>query len=535
MRMRSAIAVLLPFLLAAAPLPDVPVPGERTAGDPAKWAATTEKELASGDPAVYKPAMGSILSIAHSYLQTLTDRMNQPGVDPQAKSRFDHAVKIRKPIDDAAAIREKSQAALRTAIEKQLQKAYDSSSRKNPKWDADVEAGFGYYIRSLHGGNAVADRNYELRSAFYLDRAITAGCDDPAVLVVDSFARGKTTAVSAAQEREAAVQADEADHKSPTSPYFKILINRRILRQFASDPSRASEVQPRMNDMVEQLKKLCDDPDVNGRMAREMAHDVDECATLLKLDRYSWFEKYYPVLEAKYPQSGDVLTLKGGFYIDYAWEGRGTAYAGKTTEAQFKLLHDRLVTAREALEQSWSLDPTVEQTPVLMLKVCMGSDAGRDDMEEWFKRGVKLAPTMLELYESKMLYLQPKWHGSVEEMIAFGRECRGTEYYHTTIPLQLVQAHKAVAGYTSDPVAYLAQPDVWKDIASAYEQILEYKPKDLAVRVGYAEIAARESKWATANEQFKLAGDLPAGSPPDAVTEYNYLRKKAARQAENGN
>ena len=41
-------------------------------------------------------------------------------------------------------------------------------------------------------------------------------------------------------------------------------------------------------------------------------------------------------------------------------------------------------------------------------------------MEEWFRRAMKADPGNYSACSSKLYYLEPKWHGSEEEMLAFG-------------------------------------------------------------------------------------------------------------------
>ena len=53
---------------------------------------------------------------------------------------------------------------------------------------------------------------------------------------------------------------------------------------------------------------------------------------------------------------------------------------------------------------------------------------------------------------AKMLYLQPKWHGSTEEMLRFGQECLQSKNWEGRLPLLLTHAHHVIAGELGEDV-----------------------------------------------------------------------------------
>jgi hypothetical protein len=51
-------------------------------------------------------------------------------------------------------------------------------------------------------------------------------------------------------------------------------------------------------------------------------------------------------------------------------------------------------------------------------------EGNRDEMEKWFWRAMDADNDNLDACNKKLLWLEPKWHGSPEEMLEFARTCR---------------------------------------------------------------------------------------------------------------
>ena len=56
-------------------------------------------------------------------------------------------------------------------------------------------------------------------------------------------------------------------------------------------------------------------------------------------------------------------------------------------------------------------------------------------MELWFDRAMKADGDDRYACLTKLDWLDPKWHGTAEEMLAFGRACRDTKNWRTGITL----------------------------------------------------------------------------------------------------
>ena len=64
-------------------------------------------------------------------------------------------------------------------------------------------------------------------------------------------------------------------------------------------------------------------------------------------------------------------------------------------------------------------------------------------MELWFDRAMELDPNDYDACYYKLYYLEPKWYGSVKDMLDFGRECVDSKVWGGRVPLVLTDAHYA--------------------------------------------------------------------------------------------
>src|SRR5437763_636781 len=129
-------------------------------------------------------------------------------------------------------------------------------------------------------------------------------------------------------------------------------------------------------------------------------------------------------------------------------------------------------------------------------------------MEQWFKRGNDLNPDYYDIFYAKLYYLEPKWYGSPEDMLEFGRECVASKKWGEHVPLILRDAHEALAKYVAAPdrEKYWKQPEVWADLKSAFEKFFKLNPEETGWRHNYAQYAYRAEDWGVLNHQLPLLG-----------------------------
>ena len=106
-------------------------------------------------------------------------------------------------------------------------------------------------------------------------------------------------------------------------------------------------------------------------------------------------------------------------------------------------------------------------------------------------------------------YLEPKWHGSEELLVGFGKACFNSKNWQSKIPTLIAEAHfRVVRGQKSDYLSrYLRTDEVRDEIKTAYDEYLARKPMDVLERCKYAGLCYNCGLLRDCTEQFQAIGD----------------------------
>jgi peroxiredoxin len=220
-------------------------------------------------------------------------------------------------------------------------------------------------------------------------------------------------------------------------------------------------------------------------------------------------------LFANWPNASPIWLLKGEVFVEKAWGARGIGFADTVTEEGWKGFEKMLHVAEGALDRAWELNPKDPRIATTMLTLEMGQGKGRERMETWFRRAIDLDPNNYDACQRKLLYLQPKWHGSLEDMLAFGWECAESPNWGGKVPLTLFDARVQVMYYTKhfqgekfDASEYWKQPEVWPDIQEAFEKFFQLNPEATGWYHDYALYAYRCERWQALNRLLPKLGKV---------------------------
>jgi hypothetical protein len=239
---------------------------------------------------------------------------------------------------------------------------------------------------------------------------------------------------------------------------------------------------------------------------------------------------YKPVakaLNAALPGKPQPLVLTGIFYIEWAWEARGGGFANTVKDEEWKLFAQRLAVAEEALKQAYEMAPDHPAAATEMITVELGQGKGVVDL--WFGRAMAADPDNFDACLRKLVYIEPKWNGSAQEMLGFSEECFRSGNYAGRLPMVLAIAHRSLATYLDKPETYYAQPAVWRDMQRVYEPYLRVRPEDVDARSAYCAFACMGGHWDTAVKQFSLLGNnvIPAWFGSGTLEDVKQFRQKA--------
>ena len=207
--------------------------------------------------------------------------------------------------------------------------------------------------------------------------------------------------------------------------------------------------------------------------------------------------------------------LLGEFMLSYAWEARGGGVAATVGQDRFKLFHERLLIAQQALTKAWELDPTDASTATNAITVLKGLGAGENDVKLWFDRAMKADPGSVAACKELIDFLDPKWGGNAPELVAFGRECARSKAVCSGIPLLVGEAHFRVVILQGHPIAtaYARQPSVWKEISDAFDAHFKAVPWDADAHGLFAIYCAYAGQRERSREHFEKS----PGNPPSMI------------------
>lgn len=173
------------------------------------------------------------------------------------------------------------------------------------------------------------------------------------------------------------------------------------------------------------------------------------------------------------------LLCQGHYDVDKAWEARGSGYSSTVTAEGWAGFRRHLTAAKAELTESWKLNPKDPAAAATMIKVSMGlNDDPRKEMRLWFDRAVAAEIDNDAAYSSLMYGLRPRWCGSHEDMLEFGRACMRTERYDTRVPRQFLTAVQNIySELDDDPDEIYRNPDVYKDLKKLLENYLKEPTK----------------------------------------------------------
>ncbi len=391
---------------------------------------------------------------------------------------------------------------LKTTVE-----AYDKISSRSPKWDATARSSLIAYsqFRSWTNANVpTAEQIGTLRSNATVLAALK--CDDALIRYLQLRIAFAMT-YSADQMAAAFEELAPAMQKSAYPDIRKFYATQWAYDYRAQAGPKKPEQAATLKMAAGYLSKALDDPTLPA-IERDQA-----CAQLMAglwwpdASRWECYQIIERSLTNRWNGTSTALLAKGRAYLTYAWQARGTGYANTVSDDGWKLMRERLQIAAEALEAAWKINPTDPAICLEMMRVELGESKGRDRLETWFQRGMKLAPASYDICYQKLEYLRPRWYGSMKEMVSFGRECTLNTNYSGTVRLMLADAHYEAVRELRDAAAqveYWKRPSVWADIRLTFEQFFKLYPEEDGYRHNYARYAVWCEQWQSFLDQTKL-------------------------------
>ena len=202
------------------------------------------------------------------------------------------------------------------------------------------------------------------------------------------------------------------------------------------------------------------------------------------------------------------LTLEGAGEVKLAWMKRSSSWAREVNDDQWRGFAEHLKRGRDVLAKANRLRPDRPEAATKMITVCLGESVHLSELRAWFDRAVSAQFDYLPAYKALLWAYRPRWLGSHELMLAFGKACAETRRFETAVPSRLMVACADVVSEVKQPEAVFRHPIVKEAVSlmsRGYLDTAGTPPWTRAMRVSNATMCA----W--------LAGDYPLAK--EALTQ----------------
>jgi len=413
--------------------------------------------------------------------------------------------------------------------------SFDKLGKRDPRWDEPANQAVDAATRFFSGEPVpLTDVHAPAKTA------VEVGCDDPLILHLYARSSYGTSYPSLNDADERWTQAMNAMLASayPAEIRLSACVRAGEARLNIKEAGTKRRIEAR--DFF--TKALAQMPEVMASDTRFAARNdwYDHLRTIRRrlvatgLSLPQAYQRIDDMFAEKPDRRAQRLIQQGCCLIDDAWESRGGAPAVAVTQKGFEGFAKSLVKARAVMEEAWTLDPADAKSATLMIQVEIGLGQGRQEMEKWFDRAMRADSDNELACRLKLDWLDPKWHGSLDDLVNFGRACRDTQNWSSGIPLLLTEAHYRVSRMTG---RHYSKPAVADELMSMYEEYLRHKPDNNYVRCEFAGIANWCNRHDVAVREFKILGDqlvdtewFPKGAL-EAVREES--AEKAAKNRKN--
>jgi len=99
-------------------------------------------------------------------------------------------------------------------------------------------------------------------------------------------------------------------------------------------------------------------------------------------------------------------------------------------------------------------------------------------VEKHFQAAIRAQPHLLSAYAEKWEYLRPRWHGNMEELLDFGKECLESDAWDDGIPVICATSIMEVSSEAPDESLHLAlKAGPFWDLVRAYYEAAEKRPQ----------------------------------------------------------
>jgi len=311
-----------------------------------------------------------------------------------------------------------------------------------------------------------------------------AGCNDPLFCFFTAFLQQANQMPREDLVRQADARLAEL-LAGPESPHIKLfatawLWDMRTAWDRTKNPARALELKaqlkPLLTNSLNTIQTPRDAVCFAQMLDRRLSNDPDENKTISQIHKYLWTEFPSFTAELAKPNIPPWLrnTLIGQQAVWAAWEARGKDWARNVKPEGWKGFNEQLEIATKHLEQAWQENPDVPFAAERMIIVSMGENKGYKTLRLWFDRSTAACFDYMPAYHSILWAMRPRWGGSHELMLDFGKEAIKTGRMDTRVPGIYTWVLEGIMDDYSDISNFTEDKSIFQESIQNREKYLPY-------------------------------------------------------------
>ncbi len=223
-------------------------------------------------------------------------------------------------------------------------------------------------------------------------------------------------------------------------------------------------------------------------------------------------------------------TIVGRSEVTVAWNFRTSNWGAKVTEEGWKGFSEHLDKARTALVEAWKDNPKAPFAAEDMITLIMaGKGEKGETLRLWFDRAIAAQCDFNPAYRSLLYAYQPRWGGSHELMLAFGKACVATKRYDLDIPVVFTRAANDIVSEIGDWREFYRRPDIAKTLIELSEGFVSEPSRKY--QLGMRQSFLAMNAWLVGDNKRAASALAALGGPLHSET-LSKLRSHRVTEAE---
>lgn len=406
---------------------------------------------------------------------------------------------------------------------RRLVEVYEVRGKKDPAWDVDAIKCLELACRY---GVGVPDAPPAREVYLAGNAAIKKGCDDPAVLAATGSA--KATWYQASSSRDLLSRGIAGMPDLGYGPLQRA-VYAMDLAQLEAIFGKNVQADDAVRMACDALTQVISEAQLDGSEPRHIWS-----AIRLRIDGTLTSEHARTVVD-RIRATGDRVPwltelATGALHVRLGWEARGKKFAPEVSPEGWRGFEWHLGIARDHLERAYALRPDRPEPTKYMILIAMAGQArDGETARHWFDKGVAAQFDYSPAYDSYLWSLRPRWGGSHEQMVDFGRQCAQSDRFDTVVPHYLLHAVRDVCADIEEFNFMRKQPGLSAElvrVAQAYiEAAASARKTEHRWRSHAAVILWRAGRYVEARQEL-AALRTPAEFDVDAASYWHTTKEE---------